>query len=465
MLVKRGKLISGIRPDRSSSQSSNGTQNSRGAVRLRGKQTGMPPDYSKQIIQCALDAIIAVGVDGRIIEFNRTAEQVFGYEVCEAVGRRAGFLFSHPDEARNVHATVESTSRFIGEVTNRRKDGSTFRSFLSASALTDAKRGVIGYVGISRDITDDKEQEETLLRSEQFLSTIFDSIKDPFSIVDRDYKIVRVNEAYATMRSRRCEELIGRRCFEVLHNRISACNDCVVEKTFQSSDPCAKDKFLVLPGGGETWVEIFTYPIVGEEGRVSHVIEYTRDITSRRKSEEERKKLIERLEYLSNTDVLTGLLNRRALLERLAYEVERAARYKSDLSVVLCDIDYFKEINDSYGHILGDNALNAVAGTLRSSLRGSDIAGRYGGDEFMLILPETSVQGAVEFAERIRASLEDARVRIRGSKTINMSLSLGVTCLRRRRRGADVDGLVRRADTALYLAKRTGRNKVCVSDS
>jgi diguanylate cyclase (GGDEF)-like protein/PAS domain S-box-containing protein len=463
MLVRGKKETSGIRSKRSSSQNSNGTQKSRGAMRPRVKRAGSPRDYSKEIIQCSLDVIIAVGVDGRIIEFNKAAEQVFGYDVCEAVGRGAGFLFNHPDEARSIHATVESTSRFLGEVTNRRKDGNTFRSFLSASALTDAKGGVMGYVGISRDITDYKEHEETLLRSEKFLNTIFDSIKDPFSIVDRDYKIVRVNEAYAAMRSRRCKELIGRKCFEVLHNRMSACDDCVVEKTFQSSDPCAKDKFLVLPGGGETWVEIYTYPIVSEEGRVSHVIEYTRDITCRRKSEEERKKLIERLEYLSNTDVLTGLLNRRALIERLTYEVERAVRYGSDLSLVLCDIDYFKEINDSYGHTLGDNALTAIAGALRSSLRGSDILGRYGGDEFMLILPETSVQGAVEFAERIRASLDDASIRIRGRKTINMSLSLGVTCLRRRKGGADVDGLIRRADAALYLAKRTGRNKVCVS--
>jgi diguanylate cyclase (GGDEF)-like protein len=227
----------------------------------------------------------------------------------------------------------------------------------------------------------------------------------------------------------------------------------------------AKDKLLLSTAGGEIWVEIYTYPIVNSEGRVSHVIEYTRDITDRWKAEEERTKLIERLEYLSNTDVLTGLLNRRALIERLNYEVARAVRYNVNLSLILCDIDYFKEINDSYGHTCGDNALKVIAGILKNSLRSTDLLGRYGGDEFMLILPETSMQGAAEFAERIRASLEDARVRVKGRKSAGMSLSLGVTCLQHCKAGDDVDSLIRQADNALYSAKRTGRNRVCVSGS
>jgi diguanylate cyclase (GGDEF)-like protein/PAS domain S-box-containing protein len=434
-------------------------------MKLLKKQGGRVRDYSKEIVRCSLDVVIAVDVDGRIIEFNRAAEKAFGYDVCEAMGRSADFLFNDPDEARNVHETVRDTARFTGEVTNRRKDGSTFRSSLSASALSDGRGAAIGYIGIARDISDYKEHEESLMRSERFLSTIFDSIKDPFSIIDSDYNIVRVNEAYAEMRSKRCEELVGRRCFEVLHNRTSLCNDCVVEKTFQSSDPCAKDKLLVSPGRGETWVEIYTYPIVNEEGSVSHVIEYTRDITDRRKSEEERTKLIERLEYLSNTDVLTGLLNRRALIERLNYEVARAVRYDVNLSLILCDIDYFKEINDSYGHTCGDNTLKATAGILKNCLRSTDLLGRYGGDEFMLILPETSLKGAAEFAERIRASLKDAKVRIKGRKSAKMSLSLGVTCLQHCNGRGDVDSLIRQADAALYSAKRTGRNRVCVSGS
>jgi diguanylate cyclase (GGDEF)-like protein/PAS domain S-box-containing protein len=454
-----------MRRKKSSPRSPHDSVHRSAAERRQGERKAVPRCYSGEIIRCCPDVIIAVGGDGRIIEFNSAAERIFDYTAAEAVGRDAGFLFNLPGEAAIVFETVESTARFDGEVVNRRKDGSAFRSLLSASALNAARGSFKGYVGIVRDITEYKAQEENLIRSEKFLNTIFDSIKDPFSIVDRDYTIVRVNDAYADMRNRRCNELIGRRCFEVLHNRTSVCDDCVVEKTFQSSDPCAKDKLLALRGGGETWMEIYTYPILNDKGEVSHVIEYTRDITCRWKSEEERKKLIERLEYLSSTDVLTGLLNRRALIERLTYEVERAVRYQGDLSLILCDIDNFKEINDSYGHISGDNALKAIAGILSSSLRSADLVGRYGGDEFMLILPETSMQGAVEFAERIRASLETARVRVKGRKSIGASLSLGVSSLRHRRGGVDVDSLIRQADSALYSAKRTGRNRVSISGS
>jgi diguanylate cyclase (GGDEF)-like protein/PAS domain S-box-containing protein len=463
MLVKGKKGASGIRRRRPSSRTAEGTQNRSGAKKRQGGQRRVPRHYSDEIIRSCPDVIIAVDVDGRIIEFNKAAERIFGYEAGNAVGRDAGFLFNLPDEAAIVFETVESAARFDGEVANRRKDGSVFRSLFSASALNDAQGSFMGYVAIVSDVTDHRTQEESRIRSEKFLNTIFDSIKDPFSIVGRDYTIVRVNDAYADMRNRRCDELIGRRCYEVLHNRTSVCDDCVVEKTFQSSDPCAKDKLLALPGGGETWMEIYTYPILNEEGRVSHVIEYTRDITCRWKSEEERKKLIERLEYLSSTDVLTGLFNRRALIERLAYEVERAVRYKGDLSLILCDVDYFKEINDSYGHTSGDNALKAIAGILGNSLRSADLVGRYGGDEFMVILPETAIKGAVEFAERIRSSLQAAKVRVKGRKTIGMSLSLGVASLRCRKGKGDVDSLIRQADTALYSAKRTGRNRVCVS--
>ncbi len=403
-------------------------------------------------------------LDRGIIEFNRAAEDAFGYTASEALGSDACLLYDDPAEAQRIHEAVRTTGKFAGEVRNRRKDKGTFRTFVSASLLRDPRGTVFGYSAISRDITDSKEHEETLRKSERFLSTIFDSIKDPFSIVDRDYRIVRVNDAYAQMRNRKCEELVGRRCFEVLKNRTSTCDDCVVEKTFNSSDPCAKDKLLRFPGGGEAWVEIYTYPILSEGGQVSHVIEYTRDITCRWRSEEERKRLIERLEYLSSTDVLTGLLNRRALIERLNYEVERAIRYKSALSLILCDIDYFKEINDSCGHTAGDTALKAVAGILKDSLRSSDIVGRYGGDEFMLILPETSIEGAAEFAERTRASIEGARTAIKGRRSVRLSLSLGVTNLHRRRGRADVDSLIKNADSALYSAKRRGRNRICISD-
>ena len=171
-----------------------------------------------------------------------------------------------------------------------------------------------GRVCIVRDITWRKRSEERLQRSERFLNTIFNSIRDPFCIFDNEFRIIRVNEAYAQLKNKsagpadRAENATkrwkgGRRCAKA----------ALWRRPSYPAIPAPRTSMVTLEDGAEVWVEIYTYPILDEHGRVSHVIEYTRDITDRKKSEDEKRRLIERLEYLSRTDSLTGLINRRAL--------------------------------------------------------------------------------------------------------------------------------------------------------
>jgi diguanylate cyclase (GGDEF)-like protein len=310
-----------------------------------------------------------------------------------------------------------------------------------------------------QEITERTNVEDSLSKSERFLGTIFDSIRDPFIIIDKNYRIVRANEAYAQLKRRPLGILSGRLCYEVIKGREGICDACLLEKTFSSGDPCAKEKPATLSDGSEGWIEIYTYPIFDEKGKVSHVIEYTRDITNRKRHEEERTSLIRKLDYLSKTDSLTGVLNRRAIMERIEYEIERAKRYGSGLSIVICDLDYFKEVNDTYGHAVGDGVLRSLTGTISGALRSADIAGRYGGDEFILILPETQIEVAEVVAERVREAVKEAEIRI-GSEKINISLSLGVTAYEYPT--DDADELIKRADSALYMSKNEGRNRVHV---
>lgn len=165
--------------------------------------------------------------------------------------------------------------------------------------------------------------------------------------------------------------------------------------------------------------------------------------------------LVARLEKEASNDVLTGLLNRRALYVALAAEMERTLRYKYPLSVIFLDLDDFKPYNDTYGHLAGDIVLQKTAEIIRSCIRSTDVACRYGGEEFVVILPGSDSNHALMVAERIRASLEGYGFPHRG-----ITASIGVASLQE---GDSVDSLIRRADAACYEAKKRGRNRVFVS--
>jgi diguanylate cyclase (GGDEF)-like protein/PAS domain S-box-containing protein len=318
--------------------------------------------------------------------------------------------------------------------------------------------GRLVHMQVAIDITERKKAEIVSRRSERFLNTIFQSINDPFNIIDTDYRIIKANESYAQLRGKTIEQLMYQRCYEVLLNRNDVCEDCSVRVTFETGEPQTKEKLSNYAGDSEIWLEIYTYPIFDEMGRVVSVIEYTRDMTQRKQAEGERDILMNKLIHLSRTDELTGLLNRRALIERLGDEVYRSRRYRADLALIICDIDYFKEINDTYGHDAGDKVLQIISNLIKDLLRQTDMIGRYGGDEFLLILPETSLEGAKEIAERIQLTVEAFEIHIGFDKPIKTTVSLGVAQFNIDKE--DTNGLIKRADNALYIAKGKGRNRV-----
>ncbi len=183
-----------------------------------------------------------------------------------------------------VTATREISSGKFG-ATIAWKDKTEFGELAAHfNAMSIAVRD--GYAKIREEIAERRQAEESLAESERFLNTILDSIMDPFCIFDREHRIVWANEAYAKIKDKSPGELTGRHCYRVLHGRDSICDDCIVAKTFLSSDPCAKDNFITFKSGSRVWLEIYTYPIFNEEGAVSHVIEYTRDISERKQIEQ-----------------------------------------------------------------------------------------------------------------------------------------------------------------------------------
>ena len=176
-----------------------------------------------------------------------------------------------------------------------------------------------------------------------------------------------------------------------------------------------------------------------------------------RQLKKERDQMLDKLQKLAITDGLTKLYNSRHFYNRLELEVSRSARYEHPLSLLLMDIDYFKNYNDTYGHLEGDKVLVKIGKTIRSCLRKMDSAYRYGGEEFTVILPETKAQDAQVVAQRIKDSIAAEQFVPEGHDPVTITLSIGVTqfCP-----GEDISSFVQRCDQAMYTSKSKGRNSI-----
>ena len=165
----------------------------------------------------------------------------------------------------------------------------------------------------------------------------------------------------------------------------------------------------------------------------------------------------EELERLANIDSLTGLLNRGAILRKLSEQMKHAKRYRDELSLSLLDIDHFKKVNDQYGHLTGDDVLEQVAILMWQNIRDADIIGRYGGEEFIIILPRTDLSSALNVAERVRKMIEASKMKDPEGNMFGITVSQGISIYKL---GEDEHSLISRADNALYKAKGNGRNRI-----
>lgn len=174
------------------------------------------------------------------------------------------------------------------------------------------------------------------------------------------------------------------------------------------------------------------------------------------------KTLEDELKHKVNHDYLTGLNSRDWFMNQALIELNRANRFSSPLSLLMLDIDFFKTVNDTHGHQVGDIALKSVADIAKSTLRDFDICARLGGEEFAVLLPETNKSQAYEVAERLRLAIENSKVPLpSGGLPLTMTISIGVSSMTSK--DDNIDVLISKADKALYEAKKTGRNKVCAS--
>ncbi len=312
-----------------------------------------------------------------------------------------------------------------------------------------------------------KNKNVEIERARIFLAHIMEGIGDGVVVIDRDHTVVQVNSAAAVSLGVEKPEIIGRKCYELIHKRMSPCEApdivCPLPAVLETGETTTVLHTHIDSAGNEQYIEITASPVKDSEGETFGMVETYRNILEKRIDDELVnlvKKLNEtqmHLKLMSITDELTGLRNRRYIMERLEEEFQRARRSGRPLSLMMLDIDHFKQVNDTNGHLFGDIVLRVVSMRIKSHLRRHDLVGRVGGEEFLVVSPDSALDDTIMVAERIRKVVNDEAI-CDGVREVSVALSAGVTMMREN--DTSVDILFSRADTALYKAKEEGRNRV-----
>jgi diguanylate cyclase (GGDEF)-like protein len=208
---------------------------------------------------------------------------------------------------------------------------------------------------------------------------------------------------------------------------------------------------IIIKDGRQRYIEWYEKTLTDRNGTVLGLLSTGQDVTEKRSMQK-------KLEEMALHDALTGLYNRKVLEEKLLADIELAQSRKEELSLLMLDLDHFKRINDTYGHLEGDNVIRWVADILKHSIRKRDYIARYGGEEFTIVLPETSLQQAEKLAESLRKNISEQDIATKKGNRLQVTVSIGVASLSGQIQSHQT--LLQYADTALYVAKRDGRNQV-----
>src|SRR3989338_9150075 len=295
---------------------------------------------------------------------------------------------------------------------------------------------------------------------------IFNSLPDRAFIIDpKDYTILDVNKAYLQKEGLTKKDVIGRKCYEVIHRRLSPCKGafekCSLKETLRTHKAAIAEHIHYDKHSNPYYVDVVTSPIKGASGEKDLILHICRvgPILKRlhKVVDEKSKRYAAHLRHLAIKDPLTGVYNYRYLMERLPQEVYRAKRYNYPFSLALLDIDYFKSINDVYGHSIGDRLLSAFANFIQTSLRQSDVLTRYGGEEFVILMTHTDKLGAQYLPNRLIANLSSHIFKIKKME-IKLKIGIGIATLSSDEDCDTYDKLLSAADKALQRAKDSGSN-------
>ena len=333
----------------------------------------------------------------------------------------------------------------IARIRNLLEDQFSLKNCLAGRNTTQTQNGVV----LEQKNKDSQNSMETIFKYQGDLESLLMNIPDVFYRTDVSGVIKIISPSVQAMLGYKPEQMIGRP-FKDFY-----CSPTEREKTVQAlidgkGKASQVEAWLRHKDGSAVWISTNAYVRFDARNEPLYVEGVARNIT-------ERKEVENKLEYLAKYDGLTGVFNRRAFMEEVEYQIDIAQRYSWTFSLAMIDLDWFKKINDSYGHPVGDDALKYFAGVCKHIFRKTDVIGRLGGEEFGVMMPQTELQYAREMLIRLRKQLLSESMLV-DNKEIKLSFSAGLLSLCNE--DDSISTLLHRADKLLYEAKKNGRDQV-----
>lgn len=392
---------------------------------------------------------------GRYTYANQRVQALFGLSMDAILGRDDSTFFSldtsqdlrENDKQVLVHGrTIETEEHNVIAHTGEE------RWYWSVKRpLFNPDGSIRGMAGVSTDITEKVQLEKALREKQKLLETVLDHSPACIYLKDTDRRYVYLNQHTASLYGHEAETIIGRRDEDVMPSADAESCRRLDERIMATCQPQSDEEEVSDQNGIPRIYETQKVPLISEDGTLTGFIGFSRDMT-------ETRRLQQKLERMAHEDQLTGLPNRRRTERILEEEINRSHRSGQPLSLLALDLDHFKWVNDHHGHDVGDQVLVQIGVTLSERLRSTDTLGRWGGEEFFVILPETGAEGARQVAETLRQTSASC-VLVGGTP---VTISIGVT---EYEHTEGLRTLIQRADSMLYEAKNSGRNQVSLISS
>lgn len=400
-------------------------------------------------------AIVVHDRGHRIVDWNRAAERLFGWSREQALGKDffalVGVGGGVPELRDAVHKTLRTTVRSTTMNWTLRADGTQLLCDWSNSVIKDTHGDVAAIVSMASDVTAAREFERRLRASERRFRSFAESAYDGIWTAALDGQITYASPSLERLTGYAPEALLGLRIQDAVAPEVGQQMIGALEALRTEGTPPRRHwQFQqTTRDGRQLWVQVIVDLLRAENGAPVEILGITRDIS-------EHKAMEARLTELAHTDPLTGLPNRRLFFDRLEERLRMARRQKCPLALLFLDLDGFKVINDSHGHLVGDDVLRTVAARFSDVVRESDSLARVAGDEFALLLgPSAEPLAPEHVASRLIACLAEP-LEVQG-QTCQLGVSIGIALYPAD--ALEADALLRQADQAMYLAKRGGRNR------